>query len=87
MVDIAQNEAKLNITYGGQNGDLAGLVPVDATDAQIREWATEAVRAGDIAGLPPDPDVDLSDFVIDRFAPTDERPFSAIFLRPKTPFG
>lgn len=87
MVDIAQNEAKLNITYGGQNGDLAGLVPVDATDDQIRTWATESIRAGDIAGIPADPGVDLSDFVIDRFAPTDERPYASVMLRPKTPFG
>lgn len=84
---LAENEAKVNITFAGQNGDLKDPVPVDSTETDIKAWVTESVRAGDIAGIPASPDADFSDFVVDRFAPTDERPYALVQVRPKTPFG
>lgn len=80
-------EAKLNVTYGGQNGDFEDPVNFDATDGDIRQWATEAVRAGTVPGIPAAPDADFTDFVVDRFEATDSRPFKLLALRPKTPFG
>lgn len=79
--------ARLNITWDGQNGDLADLVPYDATDAEVRAWATEAVRSGAVAGVRADGRVDLSDFVVDRFPASAELPRPRLFVRPKTPFG
>ncbi|MCB9687929.1 MAG: hypothetical protein H6735_23010 [Alphaproteobacteria bacterium] len=81
------NEARLNVTWNGQNGDLADLVPADATDAEVLAWATEAVRSGAVGGVAPDARVDLTGFVVDRFPATADLPFPRLFVRPKTPFG
>jgi hypothetical protein len=79
--------ARLNVTWDGQNGDLWEPVPFEATDAEIRAWATEAVRSRAIAGVEPRGEVDLTDFVVDRFPATAELPQPRLFVRPKTPFG
>tara|TARA_R100000656_G_scaffold104176_1_gene76011 strand:- start:45897 stop:46172 length:276 start_codon:yes stop_codon:yes gene_type:complete len=84
---IMANEARVNITWAGSNGDMAQPVATDATDAEIKEWAAEAVRTGSVPGLNADENVDFSDFVVDRFASTEVRPYSLISLRPKSPFG
>lgn len=79
-------EARLNITISGMNGDLADPVPFDATDAEIRQWATEAVRGGSVPGITAVADADFTDFVVDRFSSKDDLP-NRLTLRPKTPFG
>lgn len=78
--------ATLNITWGGENGDLPDEVDYDATDDQIVAWATEAVRGGDIQGIAADPNADFDNFVVQRFAAKDDKP-ERIMLRPKVPFG
>lgn len=79
--------AKVNVTYSGLNVDLPQPVPVEATDAQIIQWATEAV-AGGFAGMPAQADADFSGFVVERYLnPTPERQEPLIMLRPKVPFG
>lgn len=78
-------EARLNITYGGQNGDLNETVPWDASDNDIKQWAAEAVRNDDIPGIDA-VDPDFGDFVVDRFEKVDDLP-NRVLLRPKTPFG
>lgn len=80
------NEARLNITFSGENGDLPDPVSFDSTDGDIKEWATEAVRNGDVPGIPAAADADFTDFVVDRFGAKEDQP-NRIFLRPKTPFG
>ena len=84
---VGPNEARLNITFAGQNGDLPDPVSVDASDTDIRTWVTEAVRTGGIPGIAAAPAADFSDFVIDRFPPTEVRPYALHSVRPKTPFG
>lgn len=79
--------ARLNVTWGGANGDLPDPVPYDATDTALRAMATEALVTGGIPGIPADRSADLTDFVVDRFPATPEIPQHRIFLRPKTPFG
>lgn len=81
------NEARLNITFRGSNADLRDPVPFDATDGDVKQWATEAVRNGGVPGIPADANADFTDFVVDRFSPTEVRPWSLLSLRPKTPFG
>jgi len=80
------NEARLNITVNGQNGDLPDPVVYDSTDADVKAWATEAVRNGDIPGIDADPNVDFGDFVVDRFDAKDDEP-NRLYVRPKVPFG
>lgn len=80
-------EARVNVTYGGQNGDLVDTVYFQATDGDIRAWASEAVRNGSIPGISPTARANFGDFVVDRFAATQARPYNLIVLRPKTPFG
>lgn len=83
---INANEARLNVTWAGSNGDLPDPVPFDSGDGDIKAWATEAVRNG-VPGIPADATADFSDFVVDRFTATADVPVNRVLLRPKTPFG
>ena len=85
--NLPQNAAKLNVTWAGQNGDLPDPVPYDATDGDLRDMATEAIANGGIPGVTADGAVNLADFIVDRYAASDEIPFARVFIRPKTPFG
>lgn len=87
VIPLDANQARVNITYKGENGDLPDAVFFDATDGDIKTWVTEAVTNGSIPGIPADARADFGDFVVDRFAANAERPYSLIQLRPKTPFG
>ena len=82
-----QNEARVNVTYGGRNGDLPDPVSFDASEAEVIRWVTEAVRTGGVPGLEADRRATFRDFVVDRFGATEGRPFNLIQVRPKTPFG
>ena len=84
---IGEDEARVNVTWGGQNGDLPDPVSRDAADGDVKQWVTEAVRGGNIPGIAADHDADFHDFVVDRFGPTDARPHHLLSVRPKTPFG
>ena len=84
---INENEARVNVTYAGQNGELAQPVFFESNDADIKAWITEALQAGSIPGLPVQRNVDLRDFVVDRYKPTEARPYNLIQVRPKTVFG
>jgi len=84
---MGENEARVNCTYRGTNGDLPDPVSFDATDAHVKAMVGEALRTGGIPGIPADPDADLADFVVDRFNATEQRPFALVQIRPKTPFG
>lgn len=85
MQNLESGEALLNITYAGQNGDLPTPILFDSTEADIRRWATEAVRNG-IPGIVANDDVNFDDFVVERFAATEGLP-PRVILRSKTPFG
>ncbi len=84
---LTNTDARVNITYGGNNGDLPDTVSFDATDGDIKQWVTEAVRTGGVPGLALDATADFTDFVVDRFTANENRPYNLIQLRPKTPFG
>lgn len=84
---IPQGMARLNITWGGNNGDLPDPVDYDANDGDLKQIAAEAVQGGSIPGIPASPGVDFGDFVVDRFTATADVPYARVFIRPKTPFG
>ncbi len=84
---IEPYEAKVNITYAGQNGDLGDPIAFDTPDAQVRAMITEAVRNGSVRGIPGDVTADFGNFVIDRFHATEDRNYNLIQIRPKTAFG
>lgn len=86
IVIFNRQQARLNITLAGTNGDLPDLVGFDATDGDIKQMATEAVRTGYVPGIAADPNVDFRDFVVERFEATADLP-PRVFLRPKTAFG
>jgi hypothetical protein len=86
-MDINETEARVNVTYAGLNSDLADPVAFHATDEQVKQWVTEAVRSGTAPGIPAHPEANFADFVVDRFTATDVRPYNILILRPKTPFG
>jgi hypothetical protein len=92
MTTIAADQARVNITFAGQNGDLPDPVSVDATDGDVRQWITEAVRNGSVPNIPASPTANFADFMIDRFPPPanpapGERDYNLISVRPKAPFG
>lgn len=80
------NEAVVNVTYSGKNGDLQDAVLFDSRDAEILTWVTEAVQNGSILGIPADANANFDGFVVDRFAADGHHP-NRIQVRPKTPFG
>ena len=84
---IDAGQARLNLTWDGQNGDLPDTIPFDASDLEIKAMAAEALRNGDIPGVAAAPHGVLADFVVDRFPATAEIPWARVFVRPKTPFG
>lgn len=83
---MEDNQARLNITIRGMNGDFPDPVFFDASDDEIKAWSTEAVRNGDVGGIDADPNVDFTDFVVDRVPAKEDKP-NRLYLRPKTPFG
>ena len=83
---IGPDQARVNITWKGQNAELPDPVAFDASDADVKQWVTEAVRAG-IPGITADAAADFGDFVVDRFAGNDTTPYNRLMIRPKTPFG
>ena len=85
QAEFVPGEAILNITYGGENSDLPNPILFDSTDADIRRWATEAVRAG-IPGITADANVNFTDFVVERYPAKGDLP-PRVMVRPKTPFG
>ena len=84
---MRQYEAKVNVTYGGQNGDLPDPVHFDATDGDVRQWVTEAIRNGGVPNIRGDFRANFNDYVIDRFPATAQRDYNLIQVRPKTAFG
>lgn len=80
-------EARVNITWAGQNWDLPDPIAYDATDRQVLAMVTEALRSGGVPGIRADRYVDLRDFVVDRFPAGRDVRHNRIFVRPKTPFG
>ena len=84
---VGAHQARVNVTYAGGNGDLPDPVRYDATDADVKQWLTEALRTGGVPGIPVQAEPNLTDFVIDRFNATDARPYNLLQARPKTPFG
>ena len=83
---IQANEAVVNITWNGQNGELPDPVSYDATPGDVLQWAAEAIQGGGVPGIDIDANASLQDFVVDRFNAKDDQP-NRIFVRPKTPFG
>ena len=88
MAEVIQpNEARLNITWQGQNGDLPDPVSFDSTDGDLFQFASEAIREGGVPGITADPNVNFTDFVVRRFTATPDVPFNRLMIQPKTPFG
>lgn len=81
-----EDEARLNVTWAGNNFDLPDPIFWNMEDREIRSIAEEVIRNGAL-GVVADRDVDLTDFVIDRFPVNDQRPYRLYQIRPKTPFG
>ena len=81
-------DAKLNVTWDGQNGDLPDMVDYDSTTAELLQLAEEAVTTGGIPGIDADPGADFDDFIVDRFPANEAEGLPArLMVRPKTPFG
>lgn len=84
---IPENMAMVNVTWNRTNGELADPIPWDSSDNAVKAMATEAIQAGNVLGIEVGPNqVDLTDFVVDRYAAKDDLP-NRIGIRPKTAFG
>jgi hypothetical protein len=84
---IRPDEARVNITYAGQNGDLPQPVFFESADGDVKAWVTEAVRNGGVPGIRRDEAARFDDFVVDRFPPNEQYTYNRIQVRPKTAFG
>lgn len=83
---IQPDEARVNVTWNNQNGDLPEPVRLDLTDGDVKQMVAEAIRGGGIPGVDADQNVDLTDFVVTRFGAKDDLP-NRLVIRPKVPFG
>ena len=84
---IGADQAKVNITWKGENGDLPDSVLFDSGDADVLQWITEAVRTGGVPGIKVDATADFHGYVVDRYKATDDVTYNRIMCRPKTEFG
>lgn len=85
---LQAHEARCSITWSGQIGDLDDPIPFDADDGDVKQMVTEAVRSRSVRGISQNVEAaDFTDFVVDRFTATTDRPWNSVVLRPKTPFG
>ena len=90
---IEPHEALVNVTYrDGVNFDLRDPVHYGATDGDIKMMVAEAIRTGSVAGVDPDPGVDLQHFAIERVdrplrPEQGQREHNMILVRPKTAYG
>jgi hypothetical protein len=83
----SNKKAVLSVQWMGNTGYLKNYFYSDVTDEEIRNIATAAIRAGTIDGIPSDPNVDFTNFVVTRQTiALPEGVNSLISLRPKTPF-
>lgn len=80
------DEARVNVTWRNQNGDLVAPVRFPADKVEVLRWAEEAIRAGHVAGIDPDPNVNLNGFAVDPFPARDGHP-NRFTVRPTTAFG
>ena len=78
--------ARVEITWAGHHAELPDGMAVDATDDQVRAMVQEAVANG-FHGMPADPNVNLRDFVVDRYGPSEARAQHLVTIRPKVAFG
>lgn len=85
-VEIDHDRARLGITWNGQYGELPDPISYNASEADVRRYATEAVQGG-IPGITANAGANFNDFVVERFNATGDRPYNLIQVRPKTPFG
>lgn len=90
MPDLQPYEARVNVTFNRLNGDLPDPISFDMSDEELFRQLCEALTTGYIPGIPAQEDLSRftsANFVADRFAPTPNRPYNLIQIRPKTAFG
>lgn len=90
MTDIlGADEARVNITFGGQNADLPQTVSRFASSADVKRWVEEALRTGSVPGMPPVAGNETFDgFTVDPLMePIEGRPYAMFAFRPQTKFG
>ncbi|MEM7394928.1 MAG: hypothetical protein AAF492_21560 [Verrucomicrobiota bacterium] len=74
----------INLTWQGRSGNYTAKIDPGVNDNTIRRVCEEAVRAGEVPGLPSNiPYNAFANFVIDRFHGDPVR----FVIRPKVPFG
>ena len=84
---VNPNEARVNLTWGGQNYDLSDPVLYDIPEVTLKGVLAEIIRSGG-DGITADQDVGpMADYVVTRHEPTAARPHRLITVRPKTAFG
>ncbi len=89
---IQVHEARVNTTTNRQNFERPDPVHYQAGDGDTKGGAAEAIRTGSIPGVAADPNVNLQNYMVDRFdapaAPAaGQRDYNLIQVRPKTAYG
>ena len=75
----------INLTFNGHSANYVADIEAGLGDQSVRRICEEAVRAGEVAGLPANlPARAFRNFVIDRFHGAEGARF---VVRPKVPFG
>ena len=75
----------MNVTYNGLSGSCYAVFDPNLDDNTVRRLTEEAVRSGEVAGLPKNiPDNAFENFVVDRLQ---EDRLVRLVVRPRVPFG
>jgi len=77
--------AVLIVALDGELGESPDLVPFDASDEDVKRWATEAVAGGSIPGVDAQ-QIDFTNYKVRRLDAKDGLP-DRLMVRPKTEVG
>jgi len=77
--------AVLTVALDGELGESPDTIPFDASDEEIKRWATEAISGGTIPGIDAQ-EVDFTNYTVRRLPAKDGLP-DRVFVRPKTEVG
>jgi hypothetical protein len=84
---IQVGEAQISVIFAGIKANLPDPISMEVSDLYIRQHITNLIRTGKLIDFPQDSTADFRDYVVDRQAPTEDRPWFLFIVRPQTRYA
>ena len=86
---MREDQGVLLITWNGYMGTLPDPIPLNLSDDDTFRIAEEAVRNGDVPGIPADPNVRFRKptFLVDQIPPGNGITYARVFVRNDSALG